>query len=305
MSKEKTNIIVFGASGSGESFISHVNKNDSKYNILAVADNDKKKHNTLFKGYLVIAPEEITKFEYDEIIITSAFFPQINTQLLNELKVTPDKIKMPPKSMTGNKKTYRPFSDDKTLRLARQALLFVVNMLEDENITYFIDHGTLLGVVRDGDLIPWDDDIDLSIEEKDMNRAIDIVKKNVLRMPMANVLKWNATVYYKEKDIPTKILLAYNDDNEEDYKIFPISIESFIFENGQAIQELSYSKDYHFKNNEYILYYEKEISVPYDYTKYLEIHYGDWEKPKKDTTFLDAKNYKVPNTLYKKDLLIE
>lgn len=302
MDKEKNNIIMFGASGAGESFISYVNDNDSEYNILAVTDNDEKKHNTIFFGHPVIAPEDIDKFEYDQIVITSGFFPQINEQLLNDLKISPDKIKVPPKSTTGNKKSYRPFSDNKTLELAREVLLFVVDILENEGMTYFIDHGTLLGIVRDGDLIPWDDDIDLSIEEKDMNKAINVIKENIIKMPKSDILDWRATVYCKEGDIPTKILLSYDRDNQGGYKIFPISIESFIIENGQAIQELSYSEDYHFKNNDYIKYHGKDIFVPYDYKKYLEVHYGEWKKPKKDTTFLDAKNYKIPSITYKREM---
>lgn len=46
----------------------------------------------------------------------------------------------------------------------------------DNNIEYFLSNGTLLGAVKYGGFIPWDDDIDVFVPREDYNRLIEIYK---------------------------------------------------------------------------------------------------------------------------------
>lgn len=42
-------------------------------------------------------------------------------------------------------------------------LLGALDVLADAQITHWVCNGTLLGLVRDGELIPWDDDVDIAV----------------------------------------------------------------------------------------------------------------------------------------------
>ena len=53
-----------------------------------------------------------------------------------------------------------------------------IKIFEDNHIDYWICHGTLLGIIRDDDLIPWDHDIDIAVWD---NQEIkDKIKKLML-----------------------------------------------------------------------------------------------------------------------------
>ncbi len=51
-----------------------------------------------------------------------------------------------------------------------------ISVCERENLTYWIDFGTILGAARHGGFIPWDDDIDVTMPRKDYNRFLELMK---------------------------------------------------------------------------------------------------------------------------------
>ena len=53
----------------------------------------------------------------------------------------------------------------KNLTIAKRLLRDAAKILEKSNVQYSLEAGTLLGLVRENRLIPWDDDMDMSIAE--------------------------------------------------------------------------------------------------------------------------------------------
>lgn len=64
------------------------------------------------------------------------------------------------------------------IRLLEMAVA-IRDILESYNIPYFITYGTLLGAVRHGGFIPWDDDFDFYLFDDTYEKAMDILKKHL------------------------------------------------------------------------------------------------------------------------------
>ena len=80
-------------------------------------------------------------------------------------------------------KAYRIYSVPKKRRLLRKngdvILKIIDKAFQGAGIEYFVDFGTLLGVIREGDFLKHDDDIDITICSPDINShfVVDLLLK--------------------------------------------------------------------------------------------------------------------------------
>ena len=68
-----------------------------------------------------------------------------------------------------------------TLKEAQTAMLDLLKIIDricrENNLQYWLDHGTLLGAVRHQGYIPWDDDVDICIMKEDYEQLLDLLEK--------------------------------------------------------------------------------------------------------------------------------
>jgi hypothetical protein len=72
------------------------------------------------------------------------------------------------------KLTVMPVADLTTLI---QSIYLLVSLLEYHNITYSVFGGTLIGILRHGGIIPWDDDFDVFVQTRDRAKLREIFHK--------------------------------------------------------------------------------------------------------------------------------
>lgn len=70
------------------------------------------------------------------------------------------------------------YSNDKNVAGAQKIMLDILltvhKICTDHHLTYFLIAGTLLGAIRHGGFIPWDDDMDIAMPRKDFNKFLEI-----------------------------------------------------------------------------------------------------------------------------------
>lgn len=66
-----------------------------------------------------------------------------------------------------------------TQRLMLEPMQWLHEICVENGIAYWLDAGTLLGAVRHGGFIPWDDDIDVGILRVDLVRLVEIARRQL------------------------------------------------------------------------------------------------------------------------------
>ncbi|MEA3295829.1 MAG: LicD family protein [Patescibacteria group bacterium] len=171
---------------------------------------------------------------------------------------------------------------------AKKMLKDVCEILESSNISYILEAGTLLGIVRENRLLPWDNDIDITITDKNKKKLLWARWKFWLKGYRFYVR------HYKRDAGPFK---------KGELRIVKIQTRRFIFVKDLGLLDIfikrpikhdyywtigvkkpvlkSVPKKFYDELNQ-IEFEGKKYSVPKDYKDYLKYFYGDWETPKKD-----------------------
>jgi len=278
-------VILFGTGNGSKEYLL---KYGSELDVVAIVDNDKEKEGTIYQDNLIISsPSSIASFDYDEIIIVSQWAKEISSQLEKELNVDISKIYIPPKK--DIKDVQRPFEDPNTRELAREIIKKLSYYAIEDNIPLLVDFGTLLGIVRDNDVILWDDDVDFSI----VNLPLDVEFETWLLNAIGKInLPVNLNI--KSKIVDNKQVSFILFFKHESYKTFSISISLRELKDDRYIHLPSggmwYSPQKFFDKYEIIEWDKHKVMVPFCYKEYLEFLYGDWKKPKKDITMTDYAN---------------
>ncbi len=183
-----------------------------------------------------------------------------------ELKTTEDKIKL---------------RDSKNHSRMKRMLLFTIDQLQKNNIPFWLDAGTLLGIYRDGDLISWDYDADISIPAEYADKVTELRYKFlpryiVRKRPIYNrwipgdtrVVKVK-TIWEKLQQVNFHIDLFCVHKVEDKYRW----VDSGVLKHVDAK---------FFDNQEFIEWEGRKILVPAHTEEYLSLRYGNWQVPSKN-----------------------
>lgn len=128
---------------------------------------------------------------------------------------------------------YNP--DGSTLRRQQMRMLemlqYVDSVCTKHNIRYWLCGGTLLGAVRHGGFIPWDDDLDIAMLKEDYKKFVKVMENEKSDNYVLQTHNSDPNYYFpfaKLRDVHT--YLKENITNDVHYKYHGIFIDIFVLE---------------------------------------------------------------------------
>lgn len=175
---------------------------------------------------------------------------------------------------------------DRTLAKARRLLLHAARVLDKHQVRYHLEGGTLLGIVRDGDLLPWDHDLDISIPFSDLERFKACLSKLssrhwIVRTRLGFHCGHPAMGSSQNRLFKVKNRVGLFFSGRMCLDIFvKHEHEGFVY--WEAKEKLMRVGSRFYRSYEEVEYRGVKLKVPNDYRDYLSAKYGDWSVPVKE-----------------------
>ena len=280
----KIKTLLFGA---GEGCSRFIENELAKREFLAIIDNNEKRSGEIFHGVKIIAPKELERFKFDEIVITTQWVKEVQKQLIEDLGVEPDKVVVPSKKSL---KKPQPFRDEKTRALAAEVLKTIAQKAYEDDVELFVDTGTLLGIVRDGGIMPWDDDIDFAFNiSNGENASFDIKSWISDAINSANLpANFKISALINKEGVVVDVAIDCKAKGHNPFRA-SVNVRQDVGENSIELASLGlyYAPAKYFKYYEILEWEGVKLKVPNHYREYLSFVYGDWEVVKENISFTD------------------
>jgi len=201
-----------------------------------------------------------------------------------------------------------------------KSLKVLKRIFDKHGIFFWLEGGTLIGAVREGKIIPWDDDADITIWIEDACKLIDARKDFEDTEFEMHIIPVHIPTYglghYEIRDKKTKkhlICILFNYE-AKGYMVRarflpPISnaIKYFYITKNDKLLKLSWKilLKFHLYRDHVVRYpmkcfgtpstiefYGEEFHIPGNYDKCLTHMYGDWKTPEEGNRGVDRKYLK-------------
>lgn len=164
---------------------------------------------------------------------------------------------------------------------AKQTFLEIKEVLDSLGIDFYLNHGILLGAIREGGFIPWDRDIDLRMpaEKQGSHVCEEFKKKGFLCRP--TILYHDLISTYVLRKNRVKTDLALNHYYEPEDLVISLS--------GRPTIQFSVHPARFYRKARFIEFMGASTLVPYPPEEFLEFIYNkEWRTPVRDKSYLSG-----------------
>lgn len=168
--------------------------------------------------------------------------------------------------------------------VARRMLNDMVEICEQADIDFRVDSGTLLGIARDGDLIPWDDDLDCTLGVEDLARFKSLfpeIRRRGWRIADDYLMPQDDVAWRKNDARSIKIR------NHRWWRVGRgrIVLDIFVrYRHGEHVWWANLGKinrveRKYFDGYDRLDFHGRKVRAPHDHEQFLALVFGDWRTP--------------------------
>jgi len=171
-------------------------------------------------------------------------------------------------------------------------------ILDSNNILYWLDFGTLLGIYRDNHLLSWDKEFDIGIFREDYFKIIELLPLFEQKgFTMDNIhsecniqfkkngLKFDINIYEKQDDYYIQFWNNHDDNIVGCILDFIIKHLYILYIKHGSSRILSRIPKGFFSKLKHHNYMNMDFLIPDDTAGYLKLRYGKWTIPVKNWKF--------------------
>ena len=183
-------------------------------------------------------------------------------------------------------KMFKKIGAENIKKNIKKMFVFFINIFNKNNIKVIPWDGTLLGIVRDKDIICFDDDLDLLLDVNDFDKVekiiIDFAQKDPNRydyfVNKSNGYLFPCRIYLHDKKTEFHLDCDfYSKENKQVRILYNIHISTFFGDAGATINKYNCEDFFPLREKKFL---KKKIFIPSNYHQILELRYGkSWNIP--------------------------
>ena len=166
-------------------------------------------------------------------------------------------------------------------RRMKNMLLKTIDILNENGFKYWLEAGTLLGIMRDGDLIPWDYDADLGIPA---DTADDIMKLRLKLLPNYLIKRRRVHTSWLPGDMRViKVKTPWEKIRQVNFHVdlfcvYPVD-NKYRWVDSSALKHVDRK---YYDTLSTIEWEGRTINIPNHAEEYLSLRYGNWQIPEQN-----------------------
>lgn len=153
--------------------------------------------------------------------------------------------------------------------MSLELLNFVKNVCKKHDISWWMDFGNLLGAVRHGGFVPWDEDMDIGMMREDYMHFDDIISQEIKEQGLEDYIEVRYRPFIPQAPKFIQVFIRH-EIQLRDFKVILGNVDIFPYDYINDFDESTIEDEFRDAKKQFIYHKEKYFNVKFAFDKYYE-----------------------------------